>query len=111
MFLRSIGTRDFRNLHGEIGFGKGINIIYGNNGQGKTNWLEAIHFLAHAKSFRTRNLHEAIMFGRTAASVHGHVARGSEIERELEVQILSNTRQTSVNGKREPLTRYGSQLH
>src|SRR2546425_635923 len=55
MFLRSIRVQDFRNLQGAIDWGKGTNVIYDNNGQGKTNWLEAVHFLAHAKSFRTRH--------------------------------------------------------
>ena len=111
MFLRSIRVKDFRNLHGEIDWGKGTNVIYGNNGQGKTNWLEAVHFLAHAKSFRTRHPHEAIRFGKTSALIRGSVARGSAIERELEVAVRTNGKQTSVNGKREPLARYASQLH
>lgn len=111
MFLRSIRAHDFRNLEGEIQWGQGINVIYGNNGQGKTNWLEAMHLLAHAKSFRTRHLHEAITFGKSAASVSGQVAQGNEIERELQVDIRANTRQTFVNRKREPLTHYAAQLH
>jgi DNA replication and repair protein RecF len=111
MFLRSIRALDFRNLEGEINWGKGINVIYGNNGQGKTNWLEAIHLLAHAKSFRTRHLHESISFGKSAASVQGQVARGSEVERELRVDIRANTRQTFVNRKRETLAYYAAQLH
>ncbi|HEX7530204.1 MAG TPA: DNA replication and repair protein RecF [Pyrinomonadaceae bacterium] len=111
MFLRSIRAHDFRNLEGEIQWGQGINVIYGNNGQGKTNWLEAMHLLAHAKSFRTRHLHEAITFGKSAASVSGHVAQGNEIERELQVDIRANTRQTFVNRKREPLAHYAAQLH
>jgi len=111
MFLRSIRAHDFRNLEGEIHWGKGINVIYGNNGQGKTNWLEAIHLLAHAKSFRTRHLHEAIAFSKAAASVQGQVCRGNEIERDLQVDIRANTRQTLVNRKREPLAHYAAQLH
>src|SRR6266446_123774 len=111
MFLRSIRVKDFRNLHVAIDWGKGTNVIYGNNGQGKTNWLEAVHFLAHAKSFRTRHPHEAITFGRTAALIRGSVARGSAIERELEVGLRTNGKQTMVNGKRETLARYASQLH
>ena len=39
------------------------------------------------------------------------VARGSAIERELEVAVRTNGKQTTVNGKREPLARYASQLH
>src|SRR5437870_2452367 len=111
MFLRSIRAHDFRNLEGEIYWGKGINVIYGNNGQGKTNWLKAIHLLAHAKSFRTRHLHEAIAFSKPAASVQGQVCQGNEIERDLQVDIRANTRQTFVNRKREPLAHYAAQLH
>ena len=87
MFLRSIRVQDFRNLQGAIDWGKGTNVIYGNNGQGKTNWLEAVHFLAHAKSFRTRHPHEGITFGKTAALIRGCVATSGAIERELEVII------------------------
>ncbi len=111
MFLRSIRAHDFRNLAGEIHWGDGINVIYGNNGQGKTNWLEAIHLLAHAKSFRTRQLHEAIAFSKTSASVQGRVAQGRDIERDLQVDLRANTRQTFVNGKREPLAHFAAQLH
>jgi DNA replication and repair protein RecF len=111
MFLSSIQARDFRNLEGEIHWGKGINVIHGNNGQGKTNWLEAIHLLAHAKSFRTRHLHDAIAFGKSAASIQGRVSQGNVIERDLRVDIKANTRQTFVNHKRESLARYAAQLH
>ena len=111
MFLRSIRARDFRNLVGEVHWADGINVIYGYNGQGKTNWLEAIHLLAHAKSFRTRHLQESISFGKPEASVQGQVARGSEVERELQIDIRANSRQTFVNSKRESLANYAAQLH
>jgi DNA replication and repair protein RecF len=111
MFLRSTRADDFRNLTGEIHWGRGVNVIYGNNGQGKTNWLEAIHLLAHAKSFRTRHLHEAIAFGKSSASVQGQVGQGDNLERDLQVDIRANTRQTFVNRKRESLANYAAQLH
>ena len=111
MLLRSIRADGFRNLEGLVCWGKGINVLFGNNGEGKTNWLEAIYLLAHAKSFRTRNLHETINFTRTEASIGGSVARGSSVERELEVRLQTSTKQTLVNGKREPLARYAAQLH
>jgi DNA replication and repair protein RecF len=111
MFLRSTRAHDFRNLAGEIHWGRGINVIYGNNGQGKTNWLEAIHLLAHAKSFRTRHLHESIAFGKSSASVQGQVGQGTNVERDLQVDIRANTRQTFVNRKRESLANYAAQLH
>jgi DNA replication and repair protein RecF len=111
MFLSSIQANEFRNLEGEIRWGKGINVIHGNNGQGKTNWLEAIHLLAHARSFRTRHLNDAIAFGKSAASVQGRVSWGNGIERDLLVDIKANTRQTFVNRKRESLAHYAAQLH
>jgi recombinational DNA repair ATPase RecF len=50
MLLAAIEATNFRNLIGKIEWGPRLNIIYGNNGQGKTNWLEAIHVLARTKS-------------------------------------------------------------
>ena len=46
MLLESIEAHNFRNLCGEIHWGEGLNVISGENGQGKTNWLEAIYLLA-----------------------------------------------------------------
>ena len=111
MFLKSIEANRFRNLTGKINWSRGINILHGNNGQGKTNWLEAIQLLAHAKSFRTRNLHEAVTFGETTAVISGAVQSGDAIDRELRVAIQRNSKQTFVNGKRESLGRYLAQLH
>ena len=111
MLLKSIRTESFRNLEGSVDCGSGINILYGNNGQGKTNWLEAIYLLAYAKSFRARHLHETINFSKSSASVSGSVYRGAGLERELEVHLHSSAKQTLVNGKRESLARYAAQLH
>jgi DNA replication and repair protein RecF len=111
VLLKSIRAESFRNLAGSVDCGSGINILYGNNGQGKTNWLEAIYLLAYAKSFRARHLHETINFSKSAASVLGSVYRASGIERELEVHLHASSKQTLVNGKRESLARYAAQLH
>ena len=111
MFLKSIEVESFRNLKGQIDFSPGINILYGDNGQGKTNWLESIQLLAHAKSFRTHHLHEAVTFGEATSSLAGVVHRGDAIDRQLRISIQRNTRQTFINGKREPVARYLAQLH
>lgn len=51
MFLKKIKLTNFRNYqHLEVDFSPNINIIYGNNAQGKTNLLESIYFLAVTKS-------------------------------------------------------------
>ena len=111
MLLESLEAHNFRNLSGKVSWGSGLNIIYGDNGQGKTNWLEAIYVLATTKSFRTQRPHEAIRFGEDLAVVRGRVGRTREIHRDLQVTIQGKTKSISVNGKREAVTRYLGQLH
>ena len=110
MLLDFVEAHHFRNLSGKISCGSGLNIIYGNNGQGKTNWLEAIYILSRTKSFRTQRLQETIKFGQDLALIKGQVTSGVEIKRELEVTLQSNTKSIAVNKKREPLARYLGQL-
>jgi DNA replication and repair protein RecF len=56
MHLKHLFLFNFRNYQEtKIDFYNGINIIYGENGSGKTNILEAIYFLALTKSFRTNS--------------------------------------------------------
>src|SRR6266480_791761 len=111
MLLEWIEASNFRNLSGKIFWGPGFNIIHGSNGQGKTNWLEAIHTLARAKSFRTQHLQESIRFGEQLAIVRGSVSHGTDIHRDLQVALQGNTKSISINGKREPLTRYLAEIH
>jgi DNA replication and repair protein RecF len=111
MLLESISAHNFRNLSGEIFWSPGFNIIHGNNGQGKTNWLEAIHTLARSKSFRTQHLQESIRFGERVAEISGRVTQGTDISRDLQITINGNSKIISVNAKREPLARYLTQIH
>ena len=54
MFLKNIKIQNFRNYKNlSLNFEKGLNIIYGNNGQGKTNLLESIYVLGMTKSHRS----------------------------------------------------------
>ncbi len=110
MLLAEIEANNFRNLSGKIVWGSNLNIIYGNNGQGKTNWLEAIYLLARTKSFRTQRLQEAIKFGEQVAVVRGTITSGADIKRDLQVTLHDNAKTIFVNSKREPLTRYLTQL-
>src|ERR1043165_5956483 len=111
MFLKFIEANQFRNSNGSITLGAGLNILHGNNAQGKTNWLEAVYLLAHGKSFRSHHLKETIKFGESAASVKGVVGSGESLERELQVTLTPTTKQTLINGKREPISRYAAHLY
>jgi DNA replication and repair protein RecF len=110
MLLAAIEAINFRNLIGKIEWGPRLNIIYGNNGHGKTNWLEAINVLARTKSFRTQRLQEAIRFGENLAIIRGRVTSGVDLERDLQVTLQDNAKTIFVNLKREALTRYLTQL-
>jgi len=110
MLLAAIEATNFRNLSGRIEWGPRLNIIYGNNGQGKTNWLEAIYLLARSKSFRTQRLPETIRFGEDLAIVRGTVVAGNDLQRELQVSLHDNSKTIFLNSKRETLARYLTQL-
>ena len=111
MLLETLSAENFRNLAGEIAFSAGLNVLVGENGQGKTNWLEAIEVLASASSFRTARLGETIRFGETQAFLSGKVRESDEITRVLRVAIAQNSKTLLVNGKKEVLQRYLTNLH
>ena len=71
---------DFRSYGAARGeFAPGVNVIAGENAQGKTNLLEAVYLLTVGRSFRTRFDKELIAFDRDAALVEGEIhAAGRE---------------------------------
>lgn len=111
MLLETIEVVDFRNLTGLLAFDKHLNVLVGDNGQGKTNWLEAIHLLSTTRSFRTARLQEAVRFGAEMAIIRGKVRESPEIARELQIAIQGNSKLVSVNGKKETTSRYLGNLH
>lgn len=111
MRLTDLETRNFRNLRGKTGCGTGLNILLGDNGQGKTSWLEAIYLLATTRSFRTAKLSEAIAFDESSALVVGRIRISEEIEHELRAVLEGNAKAFSVNGKRETIQRYLGEFH
>lgn len=70
MECNAIRIRNFRNIEkAEIAFDSGVNILAGDNAQGKTNLLEAISFTALGKSFRTSHEEELIRFGAESCEI------------------------------------------
>ena len=70
MEVLSLATEQFRNLSdAEIAFGPRINVLFGDNAQGKTNLIEAIWLFSGAKSFRGSKDNEMIAFGAETTSL------------------------------------------
>ena len=68
MKVNKIEFQGFRNLESEsIEFNDGINVIYGENAQGKTNILEGIYLFARGKSFRAFKDKELVGFDKSIA--------------------------------------------
>ena len=65
--LKLVNFRNYKET--EIEFSKGVNIIVGDNGVGKTNLVEAIDFLTIGKSFKTNDELEMIRFEEEFAKV------------------------------------------
>ncbi|NLZ27981.1 MAG: DNA replication/repair protein RecF, partial [Firmicutes bacterium] len=74
MYLEKIGVNNFRNYAlASIEPGPNLNIIYGENAQGKTNLLEAIYFIFSAISHRTRKDKELIRWNSDFFKIQGEV--------------------------------------
>lgn len=68
MIVKDIEFENFRNIESEkIEFSEGINVIYGENAQGKTNIIEGIYLFARGKSFRAFKDKELVKFDKSVA--------------------------------------------
>jgi DNA replication and repair protein RecF len=95
VFLTRLSLSHFRNYaHLELDFAPGITLLHGNNAQGKTNLLEAIFFLATARSPHAGAERELIHWGAASepipfARVEAQIARASGQTVELEIVLVT----------------------
>lgn len=72
MEIAKLKLQNFRNyLDQNIHFTSGINVLQGQNGQGKTNILEGIYYLLTGKSYRVRREQELIRWGESGFHLYG----------------------------------------
>ena len=75
--LRRLALEKFRSYErAEVTFQPGLTVLLGPNGQGKTNLLEAVHYLAFLRSFRTRQIKELVRFGAAGFQLQANLAAG-----------------------------------
>lgn len=87
MLCRRIEVSQFRNIaHANVLFCDGVNVLYGENAEGKTNLLEAIYFAAIGKSFRGQSNSEVIRFGEAFSTLSLNFF-GKEREQNITVRL------------------------
>ncbi len=103
MRLDRITLRDFRNYESlSLSLDPGVNLIVGDNAQGKTNLLEAIAYLGSGKSFRAQKTGEMIRFSAPFAELQGEIF-SQEREQTLRWLLFDRQkpRQLYKNGARQ----------
>jgi DNA replication and repair protein RecF len=100
--LRELRAEAWRNLEPlTLRPGPRLTVLSGSNGQGKTNILEAIYFLATLRSFRTSRARDLVRAG-TAPEVRARLHATVEVlglESRLEVEVAEGSRQVVLDGK------------
>lgn len=100
MYLKSIRLEQYRNIAADLlQPARYLTILHGNNGQGKTNILEAVYLLGTARTFRTGKITELIQHSASMSLIQGTV-QTVEGQSEICHQLENNgTRRVSVDGK------------
>lgn len=97
MLLEALRLQQFRNLSQvEVEPHARFNILYGENGQGKTNFLEAIYLLSAVRSFRSHKNAALVELGEDQASLEARVDRGGH-ERIVRLEISQSGKQVYLN--------------
>ena len=103
MRIDRLYLRNFRN-YAELNteFVPGVNLLVGDNANGKTNLLEAISYLSTAKAFRAKHENELLLFGSDFSELSARVY-SQEREQELKVLLFEGRRprQLWLNGVKQ----------
>jgi DNA replication and repair protein RecF len=99
--IEEIATRSFRNLAStDLSPGARFNVVSGENGQGKSNLLEAIHLAGTLTSFRGASTAELVRHGAESATLGLKVSE-SPLSRTLKVKLSRvGGRSVLLDGKR-----------
>ena len=101
MYLQHIHLMNYRNYENqELNLNRGINVLIGANGQGKTNLLEAIYYLSVGNNFRGNKDIELIQWNKPYLRLIGQMKKDdSERCYDLEVYIdKEKNKQLKING-------------
>lgn len=110
MIVEQLGLKDFRNYaEADVSLSPGANVFVGRNGQGKTNLVEAVAYLATLGSHRVSNDAPLVKEGTDAAIVRARLAHGERsvlLELQLNRQGANKARVNGVTVRTSELPRY-----
>lgn len=90
MFLERIIVKDFKNIgSADVQFAPKVNCICGDNGEGKTNLVDAVYYLSMCKSFLSSNDRYTCRYDAEEAVLHGAYCRDGEKE-DVAVSVKRN---------------------
>ena len=101
MICTNIKTLNFRNsLEADVNFTDGVNVLVGNNAQGKTNLLEAVYMFSLGKSFRAAKESDLVNFDCNEAKVSLSYRENSRSDlQNITMKIGKNRRRViEING-------------
>ena len=88
MYLRKVFINNFKNIgEAQLDFSRKINCISGNNGEGKTNLLDAIYYLSMTKSFFSSTDAYTFTFGLDSAAVNGTYVMDDNTEDSISIGL------------------------
>jgi DNA replication and repair protein RecF len=102
MFLDRILVTNFKNIaSADLAFSKKINCISGNNGEGKTNLLDAIYYLSMTKSFFHFPDSFSILHGAASAAINGTYSMDDGTENKISIGLVGKKQQKDDSGNLE----------
>ncbi|MCC7442242.1 MAG: DNA replication and repair protein RecF [Bdellovibrionales bacterium] len=110
MKVQSVTLRKFRNVrHSELKPDANLNFLVGSNAQGKTSFIEALHFLSSLRSFRNARPSEVIQWGEAEAEIRCRIHKsdlsGVTWDTDLELRLTADPgtgrgqKLASINGR------------
>jgi DNA replication and repair protein RecF len=100
MRLLWVDLNHFRNLKRQrVELHPRFNLLLGPNGQGKTNFLEAVGYLGTLRSFRSAGRNEMIRRGESACRVSGEIS-SREVDKNIAFTLNSKERSQFVDGQK-----------
>ena len=87
MFIEKLALNNYRNYdNADITFSDGINILYGDNAQGKTNILEAVYMTATTKSHRSSKDKDIIRFGSDESHIRTELKK-NDVSHRIDIHL------------------------